>query len=171
MNNPNLQATIARMKSEILEDIRTGKVPATVASFSELHDYVDANEYGGFCDDDHEPTSRILELQAERDSLTEEQERNWSKAGELDELQEASTNFANAAQNAINAWLQAGGHKRPVWDSSGLPDCEAKKVAEAKAAQSWCYVTTDGRAFYVNEEQAHKMQARSGGEVFPPLNR
>jgi hypothetical protein len=169
MNTPNLQETIARMKSEILADIVAGTVPASVSSFSELHDYVDANEYGGFCDDDHEPTGRILELQNERDSLTEEQERNWPKAGELEELQEQYTAFANAAQTAVNTWLVAGGHKRPVWDSSGLPEGEAKKAAEAKAARMWCYVTTDGRAFYVEEFAAKKMLERSGGQVFPPL--
>jgi hypothetical protein len=159
-------ATIARMKSEILAHIASGRVPATVASFSELHDYVDANCYGGFCDD--EQSSRILELQDERDSLTEEQERNWSKAGELDELQEEFTHFVNQTQNAIDAWLKAGGHNRPVPDFSGLrPDLA--KAATYRAAQMWCYVTTDGRAFYVTEDEANKMQERSGGTVYPPL--
>jgi hypothetical protein len=32
--------------SEIRYDIRLGQVPATVNSFSELYDHVDANEYG-----------------------------------------------------------------------------------------------------------------------------
>ncbi len=41
---------IAVGKAEILADIATGTVPATVASFSELHDYVDANGYGGLFD-------------------------------------------------------------------------------------------------------------------------
>ena len=47
----NLEKTIMRMKSEILHDIADGKVPADVMSFSDLHDYVDANVYGGFCED------------------------------------------------------------------------------------------------------------------------
>lgn len=43
-------------KREIEADVASGRVPATVGSFSELHDYVDANEYGqlatpGFFDD------------------------------------------------------------------------------------------------------------------------
>lgn len=103
----NLNQTIARMKSEILADIAAGTIPATVASFSELHDYVDANEYGGFCDP-VSVMSDIIALQEERDSLTEEQERNWAKAGELEELQEQSTAFANAAQNAVDAWIKSG---------------------------------------------------------------
>lgn len=51
---PNLEATVARMKSEILYDMAVGRVPRTVKSFSELHDHVDANEYGGFCEDGYE---------------------------------------------------------------------------------------------------------------------
>jgi hypothetical protein len=38
---------VARAKREILEDIECGLVPSGVASFSELHDFVDANWYGG----------------------------------------------------------------------------------------------------------------------------
>jgi hypothetical protein len=36
-----------RMKADIVADVKAGIVPATVASFSELHNYVDANCYGG----------------------------------------------------------------------------------------------------------------------------
>jgi hypothetical protein len=43
---------IARMKAEILEDIASGRVPASIKSFEGLDDFVDANCYGGFCDDD-----------------------------------------------------------------------------------------------------------------------
>jgi hypothetical protein len=35
------------MKREIQADIQAGRVPDNVQSFSELHDYVDANMYGG----------------------------------------------------------------------------------------------------------------------------
>lgn len=41
---------VERAKVEILADIRAGIVPTTVTSFSDLHDYVDANEYGGMTD-------------------------------------------------------------------------------------------------------------------------
>lgn len=42
---------VADMKAEILADIAKGVQPADVDDFSTLHDYVDANEYAGFCDD------------------------------------------------------------------------------------------------------------------------
>jgi hypothetical protein len=51
MNNALLER-IERAKREVLEDVAAGIVPATAAGFSELHDYVDANGYGGAFEDD-----------------------------------------------------------------------------------------------------------------------
>lgn len=42
-----LHAVVERSKKEILAHVAAGIVPRTCASFSELHDYVDANGYGG----------------------------------------------------------------------------------------------------------------------------
>lgn len=52
MTNATSEVTeaIERGKREILEDIRNERVPADVATFSALHDHVDANEYGGLCE-------------------------------------------------------------------------------------------------------------------------
>src|SRR5262245_10541187 len=35
-----------RARREILEDVLSGRVPFDVGSFAQLHDHVDANEYG-----------------------------------------------------------------------------------------------------------------------------
>ena len=43
----DLALTVARAKREILSDIADGTVPASVTTYSQLHDYVDANGYGG----------------------------------------------------------------------------------------------------------------------------
>lgn len=56
---------------------------------------------------------------------------------------------------------------RPQINTDGLPKIIKARVAQ-KAAQSWCYVTEDGRSFYVTETQARNMQAAEGGSVFPP---
>lgn len=40
---PAVQPVVAAMKAEILDLIKDGTVPETVSSFSELHDYIDAN--------------------------------------------------------------------------------------------------------------------------------
>lgn len=54
-NPPTVEELAADMKREINEDILHMDVPASVASFGELHDYVDANCYGGFCNDKANP--------------------------------------------------------------------------------------------------------------------
>ena len=80
-----MQDTIAQIKREVLEDIRERKVPVDVRSFSELHDYVDANEYGGFCD----PESPNHDLDAGKDE---------------------DADYVNDVQDAIHGWLARGGH-------------------------------------------------------------
>lgn len=42
-----------RAEKEILSDMQKGIVSINCDSFSELHDYVDANYYGGLYDDDY----------------------------------------------------------------------------------------------------------------------
>jgi hypothetical protein len=42
-----LRQVVERAKTEILADVAAGTVPSTCASFSELHDYTDANGYSG----------------------------------------------------------------------------------------------------------------------------
>lgn len=49
-NDP--EAFVAQVKREILADIAAGVVPASVSEFGELHEYTDANYYGGLCDDE-----------------------------------------------------------------------------------------------------------------------
>jgi hypothetical protein len=50
MTSEQIEAAVARSKEEIRADVAAGRVPASVARFSELHDFVDANEYGGLCE-------------------------------------------------------------------------------------------------------------------------
>ena len=77
---PEVAAVLDRMKAEILSDIANGTVPATVATFAELHDYVDANEYGGACEED----------------------------GPFGGFSVEQCDFWNECQNAVDAWLKAG---------------------------------------------------------------
>lgn len=78
--NDRIAASVERAKVEILTDIRDEAVPV-VESFSELHDYVDANEYGGLCDEPHP-----YGLEGEE----------WLQWG-------------NAVQEALNIWIVGGG--------------------------------------------------------------
>lgn len=42
---------IERAKAEIRQDVMAGVIPGNTYDFEKLHDYVDANEYGGFTED------------------------------------------------------------------------------------------------------------------------
>lgn len=60
---------------------------------------------------------------------------------------------------------------RPAFNTAGLESISPAVVARmvAKANASWCYVTPDGRSFFVTETQAKNMQAKDGGAVYPPV--
>ena len=82
-----IAAAIARGKREIAADVAAGTVPADVATFAALHDYVDANEYGGLCED------------------------GWIEYVDLGtdlEWSPATNDAINAVQDALHAWLVAG---------------------------------------------------------------
>ena len=53
-----MQHIVDQIKQEIRQDILDGIIPESVNSFDDLHDYVDANEYGSFTDDDS-PNSKL----------------------------------------------------------------------------------------------------------------
>lgn len=76
---------VRRSKREILADVRSGRVPGDVRTFSRLHDYVDANEYGGLCEPDG-PFSLGPEAEVSVD---------FDAAGQV--------------QDQVHQWLVAGG--------------------------------------------------------------
>ncbi|GEM_PF-1729681 len=93
---PTLVESIERMKQEIVKDIKAGRVPADCPSFSALHDYVDANCYGGFCEDN--------KLQA----LIE----HFGGRDEDEGMPDALMDYLNDAQNAIDRWIKEGSIKQ-----------------------------------------------------------
>jgi len=76
---------ILRARAEVLGMIAVGQVPADVRTFSELHDYCDANELGGLCDEG----SEIAGLASPSDD-------------------DDACEFANAVQCAVDKWLRDG---------------------------------------------------------------
>lgn len=88
-----LDHTLVRMKREILHDMDAGRVPKSVRSFSQLHNHVDANEYGGFCED---------EMSAQLKTFF---------GGETEEgtMPEALVDFVNECQTWVNNWLRSKG--------------------------------------------------------------
>lgn len=89
---PNPADLVSRMKDEVLRDVFIGTVPADVASFGDLHDYVDANCYGGVCEDD------LFE------ALVTHFGGDLAEGG----IPDAMTDYLNAAQDAVNAWIVSG---------------------------------------------------------------
>ena len=91
-----IAATVDQSKAEILRDIADGTVPADVPDFGTLHDYVDANCYGGLCDDDDERDAKVRALFPYEDG------------DEPDCMTAREMGAYNAVQNAVNAWILAG---------------------------------------------------------------
>lgn len=63
MNGPVTQThaeLVRRTKAEVLRDIEDGTVDEDVADFSSLHDFVDANCYGGFTEDNRYATLEAM---------------------------------------------------------------------------------------------------------------
>lgn len=96
-----IDKTIARMKSEILEDVRSGLIPAGVKSFGELHDHVDANEYGGLCEDSTETELNGLDL---INKLFPDAE--GTNNGTYNS--EAGMDACNHMQNVVHEWIASG---------------------------------------------------------------
>lgn len=75
-----------RAKQEVLDDIANGVVPERVTRFTQLHDHVDANEYGGLCEDGWE--SALV------DQVNDSHPHDGQRG-------------INYVQGMVNAWLEA----------------------------------------------------------------
>jgi hypothetical protein len=78
------QLIVARIKADISEDADFGVLPEGPLTFSDLHGYVDANVYGGLCDDNADVSTDdlvIIQEEVERwllsDSRNRPRERPW----------------------------------------------------------------------------------------------
>jgi hypothetical protein len=88
MNQTTIDALVERVRREILADFADGTLPrdGSVCGFADLHDYVDANEYGGICDAD----------------------------SPLDIREDDDVAIIEAMQDAIDKWLATLGAEVPV---------------------------------------------------------
>ncbi len=86
---------VSRCKREILEDIASGQVPCEVKDFAQLHDFVDANEYGGACEQLPETEAGLSEF----------------------------FDFWNRVMDEVDVWMKSKGHRcscHPVATSAGV---------------------------------------------------
>ena len=90
-----IEETIEHMKAEVMAEIASGRIPDSVESFSDLHDYVDANEFGDFCDDQY--ADAMIAHFGGRDA---------------DEgMPDAMMDYIVTCQDAIHVWLSEHGHR------------------------------------------------------------
>jgi hypothetical protein len=82
---------VERMKADIVADVKAGIVPRSVASFSDLHDFVDANCYG-----------QADELFGE---IVTESATDQEHQAKLDIVNSVTT----PAIEIVDAWIKAGG--------------------------------------------------------------
>lgn len=81
-----------RMKREILDDVSAGTVPANIAGYADLHQYVDANCYGG--------TEALFD--AAHDAATDTEEGHTAAWNSFCDL-------VNPAIETVDAWIKSGG--------------------------------------------------------------
>ncbi len=81
-----VESAVTIGKNQILHDVQCGTVPASVRSFSELHDYVDANYYGNAFE------WPVLPSESSNDVYVEELAKFW-----------------NTVQDRLHDWITSGG--------------------------------------------------------------
>lgn len=67
-----------KAKAEILADIENGTLPKNVSSYFEMNDFVDANCYGGFCEENY-----ISSENFDFERKVQEAVENWLKTREI----------------------------------------------------------------------------------------
>jgi hypothetical protein len=89
---PTARQLADRIKLEIMEDVCSGIIPVSMERFSDLHDYVDANCYGG--------TEALLDKLDDAAPATDEGHR-----AALDSM----CDLMNEAMEFVDVWIKAGG--------------------------------------------------------------
>lgn len=118
-----LEETILQMKQEIISDVMELRVPANVKNFGELHDFVDANEYGGFCED----------------PIMDEIIAHFGGRDACGNMPDGALSYMNSAQNQAGAWIELGGLVDSVYhrytDEDFTPVAYGDLLKENKALQ------------------------------------
>lgn len=86
---PTLEQLIERIKEDVISLMAAGSIPKSVKTFSELHNYCDANCLGGLCED-----TVFDALMAQHGGHDDQQ---GMPQGMLDMI--------NAAQSTVGKWL------------------------------------------------------------------
>ncbi len=107
----DIEGLVEKIKADVLKDVQDGIVPPTVSSFTELHEYVDANTYGGL--------EGILGIFQDVDEHTEEgRERAWN----------TFCVEVNPALAKVDEWIKAGGIKEAKDGSQQVTELSIDKL-------------------------------------------
>lgn len=102
-----LDETVSRMQRETLHDVVAGHVPRTLRSFGDLHDFRDANCYGGFCED----------------KISDPLIAAFGGRTADEALPDGFSDYMNTAQSRVDTWLFNGALEReslpPGWRAAG----------------------------------------------------
>lgn len=86
---------VEAIKKELLGRVSSGALPNTVGSFSELHDYMDANELGGMTQGD------VLAQLEEEHGPADAPNQGWIAV-------------VNRVQGEVDSWIRGGGFRNLV---------------------------------------------------------
>lgn len=93
-----------QIQAKILEDIDNGRIPASVNSFEVLREFVDANEYGDFYDDD------FIETMINN---------HFNGRDEDGSMPQSYLTFMDSCQSRVDIWLKSGDHHpHPATDTN-----------------------------------------------------
>lgn len=130
----DIDAHIAAVKAEVQEGIADGSFPVTIRTFSELHDYADANMLRGLGDS-------LSPLDVDEDD---------------EDAQQALSDIFNLVTDAVSAWLAAGRTDAPL-----TPDLRIRALAAYIEAHS-DIITLSGAVHGI--PRPHAISAQYGGE-------
>ena len=103
----NLENMFKLAKEEILQDIKNGTIDGEVNSFQDLYDYVDANCYGGICENDYK-ISENYELENKlhkkldnwiKNGGTKIKKQNYARGGQVIEIQKIKNRLISKAKS------------------------------------------------------------------------
>lgn len=91
---PTVEETAERIKRDIIELIKVGRMPRGVSSLEDVHDHCDGNCLGGLCTDDLFDTLIV----------------HFGGRDAEQGMPQGMINHINAANDLVEVWLAAGGH-------------------------------------------------------------
>jgi len=145
---------VAKIIGEVRELLTIGKIPNTVSSFSELHDHIDANELGGFCED-----AFVDPLIAYFGG------RNKTDEG----MPDAFLQFMNECQEDVDKWLDVGNLQKVDAPNKNYTEMititdrrKKERRVDFRLLEQFMYVENDRRQDFSDSDGGNTQENRQG---------